>query len=31
MVFFNLIPLPRTPDGFALDGRELVDLLRGRR
>ena len=31
MVFFNLIPLPRTTDGFALDGRELVDLLRGRR
>ena len=24
----NLIPLPRTTDGFALDGRELLDLLR---
>lgn len=27
----NLIPLPRTAQGYALDGRELVDLLRGRR
>jgi hypothetical protein len=27
----NLIPFPRTSDGFALDGRELLDLLRGRR
>jgi hypothetical protein len=28
---FNLIPLPRTASGVALDGRELLDLLRGRR
>jgi hypothetical protein len=31
MGLFNLIPLPRAADGFALDGRELLDLLRGRR
>ena len=28
---FNLIPFPRAANGFALDGRELLDLLRGRR
>lgn len=28
---FNLIPLPRAGDGFALDGREMLDLLRRRR
>lgn len=27
----NLMPLPRSVDGFALDGRELLDLIRGRR
>lgn len=27
----NLIPFPRTSGGFALDGREILDLLRGRR
>ena len=27
---FNLIPFPRLSDGFALDGRELLDLLRER-
>jgi Zn-dependent protease len=26
----NLIPFPRTSGGFALDGREILDLLRGR-
>jgi hypothetical protein len=31
MGLFNLIPLPRAANGFALDGRELLDLLRGRR
>ncbi len=31
MGLFNLIPLPRAASGFALDGRELLDRLRGRR
>ncbi|MFL6236006.1 MAG: site-2 protease family protein [Thermoanaerobaculia bacterium] len=31
MGLFNLIPLPRASNGFALDGREMLDLLRGRR
>lgn len=31
LTLLNLIPLPRTSDGFALDGREILDLLRGRR
>lgn len=30
MGLFNLIPFPRASNGFALDGRELLDLLRGR-
>jgi len=30
MGLFNLIPFPRASGGFALDGRELLDLLRGR-
>jgi peptidase M50-like protein len=28
VAIFNLLPLPRTTDGFALDGREILDLLR---
>jgi hypothetical protein len=31
IAILNLIPLPRTSQGSALDGRELLDLLRGRR
>jgi hypothetical protein len=31
ITILNLTPLPRTPDGFALDGREILDLMRGRR
>ena len=27
----NLLPLPRTREGFATDGRQILDLLRGRR
>jgi hypothetical protein len=27
----NLLPLPRTIDGYATDGRQILDLLRGRR
>ncbi len=29
MALLNLIPFPRAANGFALDGRELLDLLRG--
>lgn len=27
----NLLPLPRTPEGYATDGRQILELLRGRR
>jgi Zn-dependent protease len=27
----NLLPLPRTREGYATDGRQILDLLRGRR
>lgn len=27
----NLLPLPRSPEGYATDGRQILDLLRGRR
>ncbi len=27
----NLLPLPRTPEGYATDGRQILEILRGRR
>ena len=27
----NLLPLPRTTEGYATDGRQILELLRGRR
>ena len=27
----NLLPLPRSREGYATDGRQILDLLRGRR
>lgn len=31
LCLINLMPVPRASNGFALDGRELLDLIRGRR
>lgn len=31
VLLVNLLPLPRSPEGYATDGRQILDLLRGRR
>jgi hypothetical protein len=31
VLLVNLLPLPRRPEGYATDGRQILDLLRGRR
>lgn len=31
VLFANLLPLPRTPEGYATDGRQILEILRGRR